>query len=257
MADNSSGGFTLVELAVSIGLLGVLMLAGLKVIVRTDQLRVFTQDIQVLTELEESLRHALQSNVALTASAVKSNDLRACLASDGRNCPSGRRKFSLYNVDRSLLSGSYESDGRRCNTDCVIDVEVEFEGICPVAGRCDRAKYMLFSYKIFADYALIGRGIGARTIVRSGLIRRSFEIIDPSDENFPCELDRFARTRFARKIRPTGVDCVSSPRLARDIDGIEAKDCKPGVELLAGFDANGKGICQDIKFEKRKSRPRP
>ncbi|MFW7381868.1 MAG: PulJ/GspJ family protein [Oligoflexus sp.] len=244
--SNHNSGYSLIEVLIAMGLLTALMAFGLTNFNKTQELRVLVEDRSVITNLEEDIRRAVYSNVALAITAREDQNLLNCLQLNNRACRRGLQDLVIYAGEERILTGKYDGALKKCDgLNCLVEVKTQFQGVCGEVNACDQAKYLIFQYQILADGVLL----------RSSQLRRSLDRASQSDDNLACDLDQVGRTQFVNQLRPSSVNCIDSPPLNRQVQGVQAGDCKPGLEILAGFDAAGAPICQPIKYSVGNNRP--
>lgn len=245
-------GFSVLETAIAMGLLGLMMAIGLNSVTRTQEMRILVEDRDVISQIEEEIRRAVHSNDAMISTARRSQTFDNCLRGNDQACPQGQIPLEIWMNSQRQVTGGYHGDGSPCEgAACLIRVNASFQGICGNTRNCDRARYILVRYQITADYHLVRSGRSNQGVLRSGILRRSFERLTDSDDNLACDLDEFSRTQFVNQVRPSRLNCVDGPRLNRQVQGVQTGDCRPDQELLVGFDGNGAPICEETMLSGR------
>lgn len=231
-------GFSLIETVLALGL-GLGLLAFVKdPLMSTLQLNALTKDENAWQNLENDLRRSVLDN-ALFAIAQKQNPvLDHCLQADDLPCPAGRHPVHLYLSEKRLSTGPMAAPGIPCTgSPCALEVQATFNGVCRTTVACDAVGAVEFDYRILV----------AGKVFRQGYLQRNNKVKNIVDENQACQVDDLGRSGFAQSIGPTSIGCLAAPRLNRKVSGIELGDCLRGRELLVGFDAGGKRICEAIK----------
>lgn len=233
-------GFSVTELMISL-LLGTVII-GYSTVTIKDMFAIqkISNDVTILSKLEEDIRLALHLQTALKKSAIKNTNLANCLSDNGGTCRVRSTRFNLYLLDRAPLSGSYDRDGKKCRGNCLIQVQTSFLPICQ-STPCKRANSLVFTYRIEVD------GIP----VKSGSVTKTNNHRDISDDNDGCPVDSSNRITLANRLSPSGIRCLEVPKPNRTMEGIQSTKCESGLEVLVGFRANGTGICKPVNLRKK------
>ena len=234
-----SAGFSVLELVIALALTMLIAFYAVDNLILSQELSKLASNRVAISQLEKDLRSAVFDTRSFFVTATKNPSLYGCLKLDSRNCPRGMVPITFMLTKDMPMTGSYQASGERCADDsCPFKLASSFEAICGRSTPCDRARYLVIHYEISFD----------ETILKKGSIRRTFAVKPVSDDSYSCQTDNFGRSKLAYGLRPSGVDCRDLPELQREISGVDPADCKPGLELLVGFDADGAAICQPIKF---------
>lgn len=240
--NDQQSGLGLIELIVSMTIVATLASFAVSQFASVQNLQRFVETRDRLIVLENLVRFAISNDRALRQTIKQNETLASCMKNAGNACKSVPRPLTLWLSSKTRIDGTYDLDGRRCQGGgCPVDMKVEFYTSCRGNGSCERVKALYFSYKLYVEGILF----------KKGLTRRLFEN-GASDEGALCESDDNGRTKFASAILGGNMKCTPSPSFSRNLNGISPQDCKVGKEVLVGFGADGKPICEKIKFSESK-----
>lgn len=239
---DQQSGLGLIELIVSMTIVAALASFAVTQFASVQNLQRFVETRDRLIVLENLVRFAITNDRALKQTIKKNQTLATCMKQAGNACKPVPRPLALWLSSKTRIDGTYELDGRRCQgSACPVDMKLEFYTSCKGNGACERVKVLYFSYKLYVEGILF----------KKGLTKRIFEN-SASDEGALCESDDSGRTKFASSIFGGKMTCTPSPGFSRKLTGISPQDCKVGKEVLVGYSADGKAICEKIKFSESK-----
>lgn len=235
---DQQSGLGLVELIVSMTIIAALSSYAASQFLSVQNLQRFVETRDRLIVLENTVRFAISNDRALKQTIRRNKNLAACMKNAGKACQAVPRPLELWLSKGTRIDGTFELNGRRCkDSNCPVEMKVEFYTSCKGQGSCERVKTLFFSYQLYVEGILF----------KKGLTKRIFEN-SASDEGALCESDENGRTKFASAIYGGRMECSASPNFNRRLSGLVPQDCEVGKQILVGYEASGKAICQKIKF---------